>query len=187
MTAMPDTARLDPDEPVPYTLTPHGYAALADDPSPVEPVPPADLPLIVCLCGSTRFHDEFRAANLRLTLAGQIVLSIGCDTKSDGDLTAAKELGNDLAAVKASLDDLHKRKIDLADYVLVLNVGGYIGESTRSEIAYARATGKPVRYLDSAADDDHDSDDEWGCQECGAAYLGPRPDDGLCPACQDTI
>jgi cell division protein FtsB len=52
---------------------------------------------------------------------------------------------------KIALDELHKRKIDLADEVLVLNVGGYIGESTRSEIEYARKLGKPVRYLESAA------------------------------------
>jgi len=106
----------------------------------------ANRPRIVCLCGSTRFYDMFRVANLRHTLAGEIVLSIGCDTKSDGDLAAAGELLP--GQVKADLDELHKRKIDLADYVLVLNVGGYIGESTRSEIAYAEAHGKPVRYLE---------------------------------------
>lgn len=108
-------------------------------------------PLVVCLCGSTRFYDEFRRANLRLTLAGHIVLSIGCDTRSDDDLAAAAESGADLAGVKHRLDELHKRKIDLADYVLVLNVGGYTGESTRSEISYALAHGKPVRYLEPAS------------------------------------
>ncbi len=70
-------------------------------------------PQIVCLCGSTRFYGEFRRQNLRLTLQGVIVLSIGCDTKSDGDLLAAGELGIDVS--KAGLDELHKRKIDLAD------------------------------------------------------------------------
>ena len=102
-------------------------------------------PKIVCLCGSTRFYEEFRRANLRLTLAGEIVLSIGCDTKSDGDLAAMGEMPE---ASKDALDALHKRKIDLADYVLVLNVGGYIGESTRSEIEYAEKVGRPVRYLE---------------------------------------
>jgi hypothetical protein len=101
------------------------------------------MPRIVCLCGSTRFFDAFRAANLRLTLAGEIVLSIGCDTKSDAVLGI---IANDGGAVKAGLDELHKRKIDLADYVFVLNVGGYIGESTRSEIEYAEKTGRPVEY-----------------------------------------
>jgi hypothetical protein len=103
-------------------------------------------PLIVCLCGSTRFFDTFRTANLELTLAGEIVLSIGCDTKSDADLGI---IAGDLAPAKTALDELHKRKIDLADYVLVLNVGGYIGESTRSEIDYAQKIGRPVKYLEA--------------------------------------
>lgn len=102
-----------------------------------------DRPEIVVLCGSTRFFDEFRRQNLRLTREGVIVLSIGCDTKSDGDLFGQV----DVEALKARLDELHKRKIDLADSVLVLNVGGYIGESTRSEIAYAERLGKPITYL----------------------------------------
>lgn len=106
-------------------------------------------PEIVVLCGSTRFFDTFRQQNLRLTLSGTIVLSIGCDTKSDADIDLARQTGNgDDEAVKAMLDDLHKRKIDLADRVLVLNVGGYIGESTRSEIEYAERIGRPVDYLD---------------------------------------
>ena len=106
------------------------------------------MPRIVCLCGSTRFFDAFRAANLRLTLAGEIVLSIGCDTKSDADLGI---IAGDLAPAKTALDELHKRKIDLADYVLVLNVGGYIGESTRGEIEYAVEIGRPVEYLEGGA------------------------------------
>jgi hypothetical protein len=109
--------------------------------------PATGLPPIVCLCGSTRFASEFRRQNLRLTLAGEIVLSIGCDARQDDDRAAMAEAG-DLAAVKARLDELHKRKIDLASYVLVINPGGYIGESTRSEIRYALAHGKPVRYLE---------------------------------------
>lgn len=103
-------------------------------------------PTVVCLCGSTRFMEAFRAANLRETLAGRIVLSIGCDTKSDSDLMALGEL---TPAAKAKLDDLHKRKIDLADEVLVLNVGGYVGTSTRSEIEYAERHHKPIRWLET--------------------------------------
>lgn len=101
-------------------------------------------PLIVCLCGSTRFSDAFREANLRETLAGRIVLSIGCDFKSDQGLDLTE-------ADKARLDELHLRKIDLADEILVLNVGGYIGESTRREIDYAMRIGRRVRYLESIA------------------------------------
>jgi hypothetical protein len=107
-------------------------------------------PAIVVLCGSTRFHETFAVQNLRLTLAGKIVLSIGCDTKSDGDLFGVE----DIEGAKARLDVLHLRKIDLADEVLVLNVGGYVGDSTRAEIAYAQRHGKPVRFLEPAAVED---------------------------------
>jgi len=107
-------------------------------------------PRIVCLCGSTRAPGEFARANLRLTLAGEIVLSIGCDTKSDADLEAAGEL--DRSQVKADLDALHKRKIDLADYCLVVSgEDGYFGDSTRSEIEYALRAGKPVMFARKAA------------------------------------
>lgn len=104
-------------------------------------------PEIVVLCGSTRFFEMFRRQNLRLTIEGKIVLSIDCDTKSDGDLFGV-DYGEDL---EARLDALHKHKIDLADRVLVLNVGGYIGESTRSEIAYAERLGRPIEYLEPVA------------------------------------
>jgi hypothetical protein len=103
-------------------------------------------PTIVCLCGSTRFSDAFHEANLRETLAGRIVLSIGCDFKSDTDLLLAGEL---TTADKHRLDELHLRKIDLADEVLVLNVGGYIGQSTSNEIAYAQNHNKPIRWLEA--------------------------------------
>jgi hypothetical protein len=100
---------------------------------------PPDFPVVVTLCGSTRFMRAFYDANMRETLAGKIVLTVGMS--SHGDYHPTEEQ-------KAALDELHKRKIDLADEILVLNVGGYIGESTRSEIAYAWAAGKPVRYLE---------------------------------------
>ncbi len=104
-----------------------------------------DKPTIVCLCGSTRFSEAFREANLRETLAGRIVLSIGCDTKSDGELFGTDE---EKAAIKVMLDELHLRKIDLADEVFFLNVGGYMGESTRREYMYATNHGKVIRYLE---------------------------------------
>ena len=98
------------------------------------------LPKIVCLCGSTRFMKVFRQANLTETLAGKIVLSIGCNTKSDDALgLSTKEIER--------LKELHLRKIDLADEVYVLNVGGYIGSSTRKEIEYAESLNVPVKYL----------------------------------------
>ena len=100
-------------------------------------------PMIVCLCGSTRFHEAFRRANLRETLNGKIVLTIGCDCKSNEASGLPPE-------TKQRLDELHLRKIDLADEILVLNVGGYIGQSVRREIGYARQQGKRVRWLESA-------------------------------------
>lgn len=101
-------------------------------------------PKIVCLCGSTRFSDAFREANLVLTLSGEIVLTVGCDFKSDDAIGLAE-------TVKQELDELHLRKIDLADYVYILNVDGYIGSSTQRELAYAMATGKPTQFLNQAA------------------------------------
>ena len=107
-----------------------------------SPAPPR--PAIVCLCGSTRFADEFNRQRIALTHAGQIVLSIEIvTTQAPGDDPQHAD-----PWLKARLDTLHKCKIDLADYVLVLNVGQYIGPSTRTEIDYAIQIGKPVRYLE---------------------------------------
>lgn len=104
-----------------------------------------DRPLIVCLCGSTRFWRTFQQASLQETLAGKIVLSIGAASGTDdehfGNLPRAE-----YDRVKQMLDELHLRKIDLADEVLILNVDGYIGESTARELAYARDRGKTVRF-----------------------------------------
>lgn len=108
-----------------------------------------DRPTVVVLCGSTRFVHAFREANLRETLAGRIVLSIGCDMRADAELFAELDEAA-IEKVKAGLDELHKRKIDLADEVLVLNVGGYVGDSTRSEIEYAQRLGRPIRWLEPA-------------------------------------
>ncbi len=104
---------------------------------------------VVTLCGSTRFKDEFMEAQKRLTLEGNIVISVGLfghsgdqevwENMDEGTITKTKEM----------LDDMHKRKIDMADSIYVINVGGYIGDSTRSEIEYAKSHGKEVRYLES--------------------------------------
>ena len=103
---------------------------------------------IITLCGSTRFRDEFMEAQKRLTLEGNIVISVGLFGHS-GDDEVWECMGEDaLTETKRMLDDMHKRKIDLSDEIFVVNVGGYIGESTRSEIEYAERTGKAVRYLE---------------------------------------
>lgn len=94
---------------------------------------------VVTLCGSTRFKDEYLAIQKRLTLEGNIVISVGLFGHSGDDEVWTE-------GTKAMLDDMHKRKIDMADEIFVINVGGYIGESTRSEIDYALANGKAVKY-----------------------------------------
>ena len=103
---------------------------------------------VVTLCGSTRFKDEFMEAQKRLTLDGCIVISVGLFGHSgDNEVWENMDEGT-LTRTKEMLDDMHKRKIDMADEIFVVNVGGYVGESTRSEIAYAQAHGKPVTYLE---------------------------------------
>ena len=90
------------------------------------------------------------AVKKKLTLEGNIVISVGLFGHS-GDSEVWEGMSEDtLTQTKIMLDDMHKRKIDMADEIFVINVGGYIGFSTRSEIAYAHATGKPVRYLEDA-------------------------------------
>ncbi len=103
---------------------------------------------VITLCGSTRFKNEFMEAQKRLTLEGNFVITVGLfghsgdqevwENMDEGTLTKTKEM----------LDDMHKRKIDMADSIYVINVGGYIGDSTRSEIEYAKNHGKEVKYLE---------------------------------------
>lgn len=103
---------------------------------------------VITLCGSTRFKKEFIEVQKKLTLKGHIVISVGLfghsgddevwDGMDEGTLTKTKEM----------LDDMHKRKIDMADEIYVINKGGYIGESTRSEIEYAKAHGKTINYYE---------------------------------------
>ena len=103
---------------------------------------------VITLCGSTRFKNEFMEAQKRLTLEGNIVISVGLFGHS-GDSEVWENLDEGtLTKTKEMLDDMHKRKIDMADSIFVINVGGYIGDSTRSEIEYAKAHGKDIIYLE---------------------------------------
>lgn len=102
---------------------------------------------VITLCGSTRFKDEFMKEQKRLTLDGNIVISVGLFGHS-GDNEVWENMDEDtLTKTKVMLDDMHKRKIDMADEIFVINVNGYIGDSTKSEIEYAINTGKVVKYL----------------------------------------
>lgn len=104
---------------------------------------------VVTLCGSTRFKDAFVEAQRRLTLEGNIVISVGLFGHSgDEEVWDGMDEGT-VSKTKEMLDDMHKRKIDIADSIYVINVGGYIGESTKSEIRYAEDQGKKVEYLET--------------------------------------
>ena len=94
---------------------------------------------VITLCGSTKFKEQYLEAQKRLTLEGNIVISVGLFGHSGDDEVWTE-------GTKAMLDDMHKRKIDMSDEIFVINVGGYIGDSTRSEIQYAEEHGKTIRY-----------------------------------------
>ena len=96
---------------------------------------------VITLCGSTRFKEMFLEMQKRLTLEGNIVISVGLFGHSGDEEVWAP-------GTKEMLDDMHKRKIDMADAIYVINVDGYIGSSTRSEIEYARNNGKQVLFLE---------------------------------------
>jgi len=103
---------------------------------------PAEFGDVICLCGSSRFLEEFNDANRQLSVQGWIVLTICIQTsEATGDI-----LNTPLN--KQNLDALHLKKIDLADAVFVLNVGKYMGPSTISEVDHAVTTGKQVFYLE---------------------------------------
>ena len=103
---------------------------------------------VVTLCGSTRFKDEFMKVQKDLTLKGYIVISVGLFGHSgDNEVWENMDEGT-LTKTKEMLDDMHKRKIDMADEIFVINVGGYIGTSTKSEIDYAISQNKKVNYLE---------------------------------------
>jgi hypothetical protein len=94
---------------------------------------------VITLCGSTKFKDEINEVNKELTLKGNVVISLGCFGHS-GDKISDSE--------KIMLDEIHKQKIDMADEVFVINVGGYIGSSTRNEIDYAISKNKVINYYE---------------------------------------
>lgn len=118
-----------------YNICDHDYAPKFGGPR----------PKVVTLCGSTRFKAEFERTAAQLTMAGVIVVKPDV-FMNDGHAEKA-HLPAVTEADKAALDELHKRKIDLADEVIVVSDdSGYFGDSTRGEIAYAEGRGKPVRY-----------------------------------------
>ena len=96
---------------------------------------------VITLCGSTKFKEDFIREQKRLTLEGNIVISVGLFGHSgDAEVCTNK--------TKEMLDDMHKRKIDMADEIFVINKDKYIGSSTKSEIEYAIKTGKKANYME---------------------------------------
>ena len=104
-------------------------------------------PKVITLCGSTRFTGEMLIKQWELTKQGFIVLS-WCALPDDYFNGGDKAHVGDQEGVKEIVDEVHFRKIDISDEIFVLNIGGYIGESTSNEIAYATKIGKPVKYLE---------------------------------------
>lgn len=96
---------------------------------------------VITLCGSTRFKEQFFEVQKKLTLEGYIVISVGLFGHSGDDEVWTE-------GTKEMLDKMHLSKIDLADEIFVINVNGYVGESTKREIKYAKSTGKIVNYLE---------------------------------------
>ena len=95
---------------------------------------------IITLCGSIKFKDEFLKVQEKLTLEGNIVF-----TPNFFNNIKKEEITKEL---KKMLDEMHKQKIDMSDEIYIINVGGYIGDSTKSEIEYAKSKGKKVSYLE---------------------------------------
>ena len=114
---------------------------------------PQERPIIVTLCGSTRFWRTFQEASLAETEAGHMVFSIGAAKESDDD-TYGHLPSDEYERIKNRLDTLHYWKIYCSDEILVLNVGGYIGESTRAEIEVARRLDKRIRYWEPIAQEE---------------------------------
>lgn len=106
------------------------------------PAAPILSPRVVVICGSTRFMGEMTQAAREETIAGRIVVRPECDLKASDPLWPPSRI----EWIKGELDELHRAKVRLADEVLVVAPGGYVGSSTRAEIGYALGIGKPVRY-----------------------------------------
>lgn len=105
--------------------------------------------MVITLCGSSRFPEAFHLANAHFSMLGHVVISLGLFGHAD-EPTGAKFLtsdGNEATKEKQLLDQLHFKKIEMADEIFVINVGGYIGSSTKREIEYAKSLGKNVKYM----------------------------------------
>lgn len=94
---------------------------------------------VITLCGSTKFKDDFEQVNRLLTLQGHVVISLGFFEQNEGVELTEEQI--------ELFKTIHFKKIDLSDEIFVIDVNGYIGQSTKGEIAYAKSKGKTIRYL----------------------------------------
>lgn len=115
---------------------------------------------VVCLCGSTKFSEEYREARIKFTLDGYIVLTIGCDIRSDDDIFGHLTLAQQ-EKIKKELDELHLDKVRMADRVYIINKGGYIGFSTRRELALALKMKKSINWLEPDKEPSQEILDQW--------------------------
>lgn len=95
---------------------------------------------VVTLCGSVRFWDKIQETYEKLELENEYVVIGITPHVMSRDFTEYEE---------NLLDELHRIKIDLSDSIFVVNVGGYIGKSTKAEIEYAKEQGKEILYLEN--------------------------------------
>ncbi len=95
---------------------------------------------IITLCGSIKFKTEFMKVQEKLTLDGNIVFTPNFFNNLKDKINIE---------TKKMLDEMHKQKIDMSNEIYVINFGGYIGESTKSEIEYAKSKGKKISYLEN--------------------------------------
>jgi hypothetical protein len=127
-------------------------------------------PMVVCLCGSTKFIKQYQEIMFKLTLEGKVVLTVGdyprtatqymkvdgCMGDQEAQVTYLTGTKHEYTPEqKRDLDVLHKWKIMLADEVYIINVGGYLGESTRDEIRFAKLWKKPITYMEPMNEDHH--------------------------------
>lgn len=124
---------------------------------------------VVTLCGSTRFYRTWRLAEYEETMAGRVVLAVAFYPHG----TEHGETVGCTPEQKMLLDSMHQERITMSNEILVLDVGGYIGESTRNEIMFAEQCGKPVRY--------------WSRERPGYSEETPTLETGGCdgPVCKD--
>lgn len=103
-------------------------------------------PIVVTLCGSTKFKEEFEQVNLELTKRGYIVISVAAFGHADSLNFSETE--------KRHLDQIHFRKIDISDLIYVIDVNEYVGDSTKNEIVYALRNDKSVFFYSKVKPDE---------------------------------